>query len=242
MNIKIRKLIDLILKSDNIVFFGGAGVSTKSGIPDFRSNNGLYNKPYKYDPKLILSHDFFVENPEEFYKFYKSNICFSGCKPNITHYTLAKLEQLSKLKCIITQNVDGLHQKAGSKNVIELHGSIFKNYCTVCKKSYTLEQVQETHDIPTCDCGGIIRPHIVLYDESLSYSSKYKAITAIENCDLLIVGGTSLTVNPASSFLNYFKGENLVIINKEYTSFDSKANLVIHSSLETVFSKINQIL
>lgn len=238
MNNKIDKLKELIAKSNNIVFFGGAGVSTESGIPDFRSKDGLYNQKYRFDPETILSHKFFIENTEEFYKFYKDKMNTLTVKPNITHKTLAKLEQIGKLKCIITQNIDGLHQKAGSKNVAELHGSIHRNYCMKCKRLFDSKDVFNSAATPKCECGGTIKPDVVLYGESLNVYTCRKAIEAIENADLLIVAGTSLTVYPANSYLNCFNGSNLVIINKEETNYDSKADLVINESLGIVFEEI----
>ena len=241
MNEKIEKLKEMILKSNNIVFFGGAGVSTESGIPDFRSKDGLYNEKYKYNPEVILSHDFWLENPEEFYKFYKDKLNCLKAEPNIVHYTLAKLEQMGQLRCIITQNIDGLHQKAGSKNIAELHGSMYRNTCIKCKKKFEAEFVFNSNGIPRCECGAVIKPDVVLYDEQLSLETTKKAVQAIEECDLLIVGGTSLAVYPASSYVRCFKGQNLVIINKEETSYDKEATLVINESLGTVFSEIMKL-
>lgn len=238
MQDKIRMLRDLIKNSNDIVFFGGAGVSTESGIPDFRSKDGLYSLKYKYPPEEILSHDFFCEQPDDFYEFYRDKLNSLEVKPNITHYALAKLEELGKLKCVITQNIDGLHQKAGSKSVVELHGSILRNYCTKCKKFYGAESVFDTQDIPVCECGGIIKPDVVLYCEPLNQRSVNDALYAIEKCDLLIVGGTSLTVYPAASYVMNFRGKNLVIINKDATEYDYRANLVIKGSLGEVFSEV----
>ena len=238
MDKKIVELKNLIAESSNVVFFGGAGVSTESGIPDFRSKDGLYNQKYKYDPEIILSHEFFVENPEEFYKFYKEKMNCINIKPNITHYALAKLEKAGKLTCIVTQNIDGLHQKAGSKNVAELHGSIYKNYCMKCKKSFSAAEVFESESVPKCECSGIIKPDVVLYGEGLKANTCNNAIEAIKNADMLIVGGTSLAVYPACSYLDYFKGKNLVIINRDEVEYDCNPTLVIKSSLGEVFKEI----
>ena len=235
---KIEELKKLIEESNNIVFFGGAGVSTESGIPDFRSKDGLYNQKYKYPPELILSHDFFVSATSEFYKFYRDKMNPMGFKPNITHYKLAELEKVGKLKAVVTQNIDGLHQEAGSKNVYELHGSVHRNYCTKCKKFYDGEYVFNSTDIPLCSCGGVIKPDVVLYQEGLDDNTVSGAINAIANADLLIVGGTSLTVYPASGLINYFRGNKLVLINKTSTEFDSRADLVINESLGKVFESI----
>lgn len=229
---------DLIENSNYIVFFGGAGVSTESGIPDFRSKDGLYNQKYKYPPEKILSHSFFINNTEEFYKFYKNKLNSLKYEPNITHKKLSELEKSGKLKAIITQNIDGLHQKAGSKNVLELHGSIFRNYCIKCNKFYDANYVFNSNNVPKCECGGIIKPDVVLYEESLDNDILTEAIKHIEKADLLIVAGTSLTVYPASGLINYFNGNNLVLINKDITSYDKIANVVIHNNLSDVFKEI----
>lgn len=238
MEEKIEKLRELINKSNNIVFFGGAGVSTESGIPDFRSKDGLYNQKYDYPPEEILSHDFFINHTEEFYKFYKDKMNSLKYEPNITHIKLAKLEQEGKLKAVITQNIDGLHQKAGSKNVYELHGSVLKNYCMKCNKFYDAEYVFNSKDIPKCECGGIIKPDVVLYGETLDEYTLTKSIEMISNAELMIVAGTSLMVQPASGLLNYFRGSNLVLINRDTTPYDNIANLVINESLGKVFKNI----
>ena len=238
MEEKIEKLKKIINESNNIVFFGGAGVSTESGIPDFRSKDGLYNQKYKYPPEEILSHTFFMRETEEFYKFYKEKMNSLKYEPNITHKKLAELENEGKLKAVITQNIDGLHQKAGSKNVLELHGSVLRNYCVKCDKFYNAEYVFESEGIPKCECGGIIKPDVVLYEEGLNQEILNNSIRAIYNADLMIVAGTSLTVYPASGLINYFRGKNLVLINRDSTSFDNMANLVINESLGNVFSKI----
>lgn len=231
-------LKEYIKNSNNIVFFGGAGVSTESGIPDFRSDNGLYNQKYEYNPETILSHRFFLKNTSYFYKFYKDNMIYLDVQPNITHIKLAELENIGKLKAIITQNIDGLHQKAGSKNVMELHGSIFKNYCMQCKKDYNIYKILESDNLPLCDCGGIIKPDVVLYEEHLNQYLIECSIDAIRNADVLIVGGTSLGVYPAAGLINYYKGDKLVLINKAPTPFDNKANLIINDSLGNIFRNI----
>ena len=235
---KIQEFKELVDKSNNIVFFGGAGVSTESGIPDFRSKDGLYNQKYKYPPEEILSHEFFIENTEEFYKFYKDKMNSLKYEPNITHKKLAYLEQEGKLKAVITQNIDGLHQKAGSKNVLELHGSVLRNYCIKCNKFYGAEYVFNSEGIPKCTCGGIIKPDVVLYGESLDEEVLEKSVYAIAKADLMIVGGTSLMVSPANGLIRYFRGGNLVLINKDRTPYDNLANLVINDSLGKVMSNI----
>lgn len=238
MNEKIEKFKTLVNESNNIVFFGGAGVSTESGIPDFRSKDGLYNQKYKYPPEEILSHTFFMNNTEEFFKFYKEKMNSLKYEPNVTHIKLAELEKEGKLKAVVTQNIDGLHQKAGSKNVYELHGSVLRNYCMKCHKFYDAEYVFNSSGIPKCSCGGIIKPDVVLYEESLDEETLEKSVYAIANADLLIVAGTSLTVYPASGLINYFRGKNLVLINRDTTPFDNRADLVINESLGKVFEEI----
>lgn len=238
MEDKIEAFKQMVEKSNKIVFFGGAGVSTESGIPDFRSKDGLYNQKYKYPPEMILSHTFFIRYTEEFYKFYKEKMNSLKYEPNITHFKLAELEAEGKLDAVITQNIDGLHQKAGSKKVYELHGSVLRNYCMKCGKFYDAEYVFGSDGVPTCECGGIVKPDVVLYEEGLDNDTISGAIAKIANADLLIVGGTSLTVQPASSLINYFRGDNLVLINKDATMYDSKADLVINESLGKVFEKI----
>lgn len=233
---KLQKLID---DSESIVFFGGAGVSTESGIKDFRSVDGLYNEKYDYPPEVMLSRSFFNEHQAEFYKFYKDKLNCLDIEPNVTHKYLKKLEDSGKLKAIITQNIDGLHEKCGSKNVLLLHGTVFKNHCMMCGKEYDAEYVFNSKDIiPRCTCKGIIKPDVVLYEEPLDEEVVIKAIDAIKNCDLLIVAGTSLVVYPAASYIRYFTGKNLVIINKDSTAYDSKADLVIHDKLGNIFSKL----
>lgn len=238
MNEKIEKFKTLVNESNNIVFFGGAGVSTESGIPDFRSKDGLYNQKYKYPPEEILSHTFFINHTEEFFKFYKEKLNSLKYEPNVTHIKLAELEKEGKLKAIVTQNIDGLHQKAGSKNVYELHGSVLRNYCMKCHKFYDAEYVFNSSGVPKCSCGGIIKPDVVLYEEALDEETLEKSVYAIANADLLIVAGTSLTVYPASGLINYFRGKNLVLINRDTTPFDNRADLVINESLGKVFGEI----
>ena len=235
---KIELLQTYINNSNNIVFFGGAGVSTESGIKDFRSKDGLYNEKYKYPPEQILSHSFFYKNTKEFYKFYRDKLNCLNVLPNICHKYLVKLEREGKLKAIITQNIDNLHQKAGSTNVIELHGTIYKNYCDKCHKFYPPEYIWNTKDIPKCNCGGIIKTNVVLYEEPLNEFDILKAINYIKNSDLLIIAGTSLTVYPAASYISYFQGKHLVIINKDKTPGDNIADLVINDNLGNVFKKL----
>lgn len=239
MDEKILKFKELVEASKNIVFFGGAGVSTESGIPDFRSKDGLYNQKYDYPPEEILSHTFFVRKTAEFYKFYRDKLNSLKYEPNITHVKLAELEKAGKLKAVITQNIDGLHQKAGSQNVLELHGSVLRNYCTKCHKFYSAETVfDSTGSIPECECGGIIKPDVVLYEEPLNNEVVERSIAAIQTADLLIVAGTSLTVYPASGLIRYFRGDNLVLINRDSTPYDQNADLVINESLGKVFDNI----
>lgn len=238
MDEKIEQFKSLVKKSNNIAFFGGAGVSTESGIPDFRSKDGLYNQKYDYPPEEILSHTFFLKHTEEFYKFYKDKMNSLKYEPNITHVKLVELENKGKLKAIVTQNIDGLHQKAGSKNVYELHGSVLRNYCMKCHKFYDAEYVFNSSGIPKCSCGGIVKPDVVLYEESLNEETLENSIIAIANADMLIVAGTSLTVYPASGLINYFRGKNLVLVNRDSTPYDNRANLVINESLGKVFNEI----
>lgn len=235
---KIKELQIMINESNNIVFFGGAGVSTESGIKDFRSKDGLYNTEYKYPPEAILSHTFFTLETKEFYKFYKDKLNCTNKNPNIVHNYLVKLEKENKLKAIITQNIDGLHSKAGSNNVYELHGSIYRNYCTKCHKFYDEKAIFNSEELPFCKCGGIIKPDVVLYEEPLDNSILNKSIDAITKANMLIVAGTSLTVYPANGLINYFRGKYLVIINKDTTDYDNRANLVINEGLKEVFSKL----
>ena len=225
-----------INESNYIVFFGGAGVSTESNIPDFRSTDGLYHQEYDYPPETILSHSFYMRKPEEFYRFYRNKMLFPNAKPNRAHLALAKLEQEGKLKAVITQNIDGLHQLAGSKNVYELHGSIHRNHCMRCNRFFDAEYVKNHSVIPYCPCGGMIKPDVVLYEESLDPDVLAGAVAHISRADMLIVGGTSLQVYPAAGLINYYSGNKLVLINKTITPYDSYANLVINDSIGKVLS------
>jgi|SRR5690554_1074443 len=235
---KINKLKDIISNSNNIVFFGGAGVSTASNIPDFRSQDGLYSEQYDYPPERIISNSFFMVNPEEFYRFYKNKMVYRDAKPNYAHIALAKLEEQGKVKSIITQNIDNLHQMAGSKNVIELHGSVHRNYCMKCDKFYDLNYILDYEGVPICNCGGTIKPDVVLYEEPLNNEAMTKAIQIINQAEVFIVAGTSLTVYPAANMVRYFPGEHFVLINKEKTSYDRFADLVINDYIEKVFEEI----
>lgn len=234
----LEKLKTWVQESKRIVFFGGAGVSTESGIPDFRSVDGLYNQKFDYPPETIISHSFFLKNPEYFFRFYREKMLPLGFSPNITHKKLAQWEEAGKLSAVITQNIDGLHQKAGSRRVLELHGSVLRNYCMKCHKSYSAEYVKNSQGICRCDCGGIVKPDVVLYEESLDSQVLEKSIYAIAQCDLLIVGGTSLTVYPAAGLLRYYPGHRLVLINRDETPYDNQADLVLHESLGTVFEQL----
>lgn len=238
MEEKLERLKKIIDESSYIVFFGGAGVSTESGVPDFRSVDGLYNQKYKYPPETILSHTFFIKKPEEFYEFYKDKMLIHGVKPNAAHKALAKLEQMGKLKAVVTQNIDGLHQAAGSRNVYELHGSVHRNYCMKCKKFYDFDYVYNSEGVPRCSCGGMIKPDVVLYEEGLDEMTINESVRHISNADTLIIGGTSLAVYPAAGLIQYFKGRNLILINKSSTPMDNKADLVIQDSIGAVFSKV----
>ncbi len=234
----IKTLKDWVSGSSNIVFFGGAGVSTESGIPDFRSTDGLYHQKYDYPPETILSHSFFRTKPEEFYKFYCDKMICTDAEPNITHIKLAELEQKGKLKAVITQNIDGLHQKAGSKTVYELHGSVLRNYCMKCNKFYDINAITSSKGIPLCGCGGTIKPDVVLYEEGLDNNIIKASINAINAADILIVGGTSLAVYPAAGLLQYYNGNRLVLINKSATPLDNQADLLIQCPLGEVFSQL----
>ncbi len=227
-----------IEESRNMVFFGGAGVSTESGIPDFRSVDGLYAQKFDYPPEEIISHSFYKRDPEYFFRFYKEKMLPLGFQPNIVHNTLAKWELEGKLAAVVTQNIDGLHQKAGSKRVYELHGSVLRNYCTRCGKFYTGQFVKDAPGVPLCDCGGIVKPDVVLYEEGLEDATVEGAVRAIMQADLLMVAGTSLTVYPAAGLLRYYTGRRLVLINRDPTPYDSRADLVIHDSLGKVFEKL----
>lgn len=234
----MENLKEIINESKSVVFFGGAGVSTESGIPDFRSKDGLYNQKYKCPPEEILSHTFFMNNTDEFYKFYKDKMNSLKYKPNITHIKLAELEKIGKIKAIVTQNIDGLHQKAGSKKVLELHGSVHRNYCMKCGKFYDAEYVFNSESIPKCSCGGVIKPDVVLYEENLNEDILDEAIMQISNCDTLIVGGTSLTVYPASGLIRFYKGNKLILINKDKTPYDKLTNFIINDSLGNAFKNL----
>ena len=231
MNPSLKKLLD---QSRYAVFFGGAGVSTESGIPDFRSTDGLYHQKYPYPPETILSHSFFQHQTEEFYRFYREKMLFPKAKSNAAHLALAKLEEQGVLKAVITQNIDGLHQKAGSRNVLELHGSVYRNHCTRCGKFYGLETVLQSTGVPHCSCGGILKPDVVLYEEPLDDSVIRKAVHHIRCADLLIIGGTSLNVYPAAGFIQYFRGKHLVVINKSPTSADGQATLLFREPIGQV--------
>lgn len=233
------QLQQIINESNNIVFFGGAGVSTESGIPDFRSVDGLYNQKYDYPPEEILSHTFFNAHTEYFYDFYRDKMLVLDAEPNAAHLKLAELEHAGKLTAVVTQNIDGLHQKAGCKNVFELHGSVHRNYCTSCHKFYNAEYIKSSKGVPRCNCGGIIKPDVVLYEEGLDDNTVSGAINAIKNADCLIVAGTSLNVYPAAGFIRYFCGKYFVLINRDPTSADSMADLVIHDKVGKVLSAIN---
>ena len=238
MRAEIEQLREMIENSDNIVFFGGAGVSTESGIPDFRSVDGLYNQKYKYPPEQILSGSFFKNNPEEFYKFYHDKLVLHDVMPNKAHLKLAELEDQGKLKAVITQNIDGLHQAAGSKNVLELHGTIQRFYCTSCGKEASATDANACNGVPHCTCGGIVRPDVVLYEEQLNDSVIAEAVRYISGAEMLIVGGTSLNVYPAAGLIRYYKGKKLVLINKDSTPYDAYANLIINNKIGGVFSQI----
>lgn len=235
----LEQLQNVIDNSKRIVFFGGAGVSTESGIPDFRSVDGLYNQKYDYPPEQILSHTFFMHNTEEFYRFYRDKMLCLDKKPNKAHLKLAELERAGKLTAVVTQNIDGLHQAAGSKKVYELHGSVLRNYCMKCRKFYPAEYIKNSKGIPKCECGGVIKPNVVLYEEGLDDITVTEALRAIQTADTLIIAGTSLTVYPAAGFISYFKGDNIVLINRDETPFDSKADLVFHEKVGELLDKIN---
>lgn len=231
MSREIEQLTDIINNSDNIVFFGGAGVSTESNIPDFRSVDGLYNQKYAYPPEQILSHTFYMRRTEEFYEFYRDKMVFREAQPNKAHKALANLEKMGKLKAIVTQNIDGLHQAAGSKNVLELHGSVHRNYCTHCHKFYNLDYIMNTEGVPKCSCGGTIKPDVVLYEEGLDDQVMESAVKYISEAEVLIIGGTSLAVYPAAGLVRYFRGNHLVVINKSVTPMDNNADLVINEKI-----------
>lgn len=234
----LQVLKQWVNESKHIVAFTGAGVSTESGIKDFRSADGLYNQQFEYPPETIISHSFYLRKPEYFFRFYREKMLPLGFAPNITHRKLAQWEQEGRLDAVVTQNIDGLHQKAGSKKVYELHGSVLRNYCTRCRKFYPAEFIRDTEGVPRCSCGGIVKPDVVLYEESLEQHAIEKSVEAIYNSDMLIVAGTSLTVYPAAGFIRYYRGRRLVLINRDETPYDSQADLVIHDSLGNVLSKL----
>lgn len=234
----LQTLKQWISESRHIVFFGGAGVSTESGIPDFRSVDGLYSQKFDYPPETIISHSFYQRNPEYFFRFYREKMLPLGFAPNITHQVLARWEQEGILEAVVTQNIDGLHQKAGSRKVYELHGSVLRNYCTRCGKFYDAQFVKDAPGIPRCTCGGIVKPDVVLYEESLNQQVLEASVAAIARADLLIVGGTSLTVYPAAGLIRYYHGSRLVLINRDPTPYDQQADLVLHQRLGDVFSQL----
>jgi len=241
VNSEITKLKEIINESNNIVFFGGAGVSTESNIPDFRSENGIYNavNQYGYPPETMLSHSFFISHTDVFFDYLRKNLIYTEAKPNNAHIGLAKLEKEGKLKAVVTQNIDNLHQMAGSKTVYELHGTLYKNYCTKCNKTFNIDYIMNKDGIPHCDkCNGIVRPDVVLYGEGLDDTTVYNAIMAIQKADVLIVGGTSLNVYPAAGLIDYYKGNKLVLINKSTTPYDKRANIIIRDSIGEVFKEI----
>lgn len=235
---KMDLLRQWVQDASRMVFFGGAGVSTESGIPDFRSVDGLYSQKFEYPPEAIISHSFYLRNPEYFFRFYREKMLPLGFEPNITHRKLAQWEAEGRLAAVVTQNIDGLHQKAGSKRVYELHGSVLRNYCTKCGKFYPAEFVKNSTGVPRCTCGGTVKPDVVLYEESLDESTLEKSVAAISNADLLIVAGTSLTVYPAAGLVRYYRGNRLVLINRDETPYDRYADLVFHESLGSVFSQL----
>lgn len=238
MDEAVKELKEIIDGSDNIVFFGGAGVSTESGVPDFRSEDGLYHQQYKYPPEQILSHTFYMRMPEEFFRFYKDKLLITGVKPNKAHIKLAELEKKGKLKAVITQNIDGLHQAAGSKEVLELHGSVHRNYCEKCGKFYDFDYMANTQGVPVCSCGGRIKPDVVLYEEGLDMGIMQKAVDYISNADVLIIGGTSLAVYPAAGLIDYYRGNKLVLINKSATPRDRQADLVVQGAIGEILDQI----
>ncbi len=234
----LQTLKQWISESKRIVFFGGAGVSTESGIPDFRSVDGLYNQKFDYPPETIISHSFYLSNPEYFFRFYREKMLPLGYAPNVTHRVLARWEQEGRLAAVVTQNIDGLHQKAGAKNVYELHGSVLRNYCQRCRKAFSAEFIKNASGIPKCDCGGTVKPDVVLYEEQLDADTIQGSVQAIADADLLIVAGTSLTVYPAAGLIDYYRGQRLVLINRDATPRDNRANLVFHCSLGDIFSQL----
>lgn len=235
---KIEELKQIVTESSNIAFFGGAGVSTESGIPDFRSVDGLYNQKYQYPPEMMVSHSFYCSHPKDFFDFYRNKMIALEAKPNAAHRKLAQLEKDGKVKAVITQNIDGLHYAAGSKEVMELHGSVHRNYCEKCHKFYPVEYIVEAEGVPKCDCGGTVKPDVVLYEEGLDYETMQKAVAHIRNAEVLIIGGTSLAVYPAAGFIDYFKGKHLVVINMDKTNKEVDADLVINERIGQVFERI----
>lgn len=233
-----EKLKEIIEKTDNIVFFGGAGVSTESGIPDFRSVDGLYNQKYEYPPETILSHTFYRRNPEEFFRFYRDKMLCPDALPNAAHRKLAQWEQEGKLKAVVTQNIDGLHQQAGSRNVLELHGSVLRNYCESCRRFYDVSYILHSHGVPKCSCGGCIKPDVVLYEEGLDNGILTRAVEYISRADVLLIGGTSLAVYPAAGLIDYYRGNKLVLINKTPTSRDKEADLVVQGSIGEILASL----
>lgn len=238
MEDKVARLQEIIDVHENIVFFGGAGVSTESGIPDFRSQDGLYHQKYDYPPETILSHTFFMRRPEEFYKFYRDKMLCDTAKPNAAHMKLAELEKCGKLKAVITQNIDNLHQMAGSRKVLELHGSVYRNYCMKCGKFYDFSYIKNSTGVPRCECGGMVKPDVVLYEEGLDNQTLTDSVRAISQAQVLIIGGTSLAVYPAASLIDYFRGDCLVVINKAPTPRDCNADLLLKDPIGQVFSQI----
>ncbi|MBO4456977.1 MAG: NAD-dependent protein deacylase [Butyrivibrio sp.] len=238
MDEAVKELKKLIDGSDNIVFFGGAGVSTESGVPDFRSEDGLYHQKYKYPPEQILSHTFYMRMPEEFFRFYKDKLLITGVKPNKAHLKLAELEKQGKLKAVITQNIDGLHQAAGSKEVLELHGSVHRNYCEECGKFYDFDFMAQAEGVPKCSCGGRIKPDVVLYEEGLDMGVMQRAVDYISHADVLIIGGTSLAVYPAAGLIDYYRGNKLILINKSATPRDRQADLVVQGPIGEILDQI----
>ena len=234
----LERLQQWVRESSRIVFFGGAGVSTESGIPDFRSVDGLYRQKFEYPPETIISHSFYLKNPEYFFRFYREKMLPLGFEPNITHRKLAQWEQEGRLQAVVTQNIDGLHQRAGSRKVYELHGSVLRNYCTRCGTFYPAEFVKNAAGVPRCTCGGTVKPDVVLYEEGLDQEVIAKSVQAIRSADLLIVGGTSLTVYPAAGLIQYYRGNRLVLINRDATPYDDQADLVLHENLGEVFSQL----
>lgn len=238
MNSNAETLRSWVAESRNLVFFGGAGVSTESGIPDFRSTDGLYHQKFDYPPETILSHSFFLRHTEYFFRFYREKMLVLDVEPNAAHKKLAEWEREGKLRAVVTQNIDGLHQKAGSKQVYELHGSVLRNYCTRCGKFHTAEFIRDSEGVPKCTCGGTVKPDVVLYEEGLDQTTIEKSVMAIHNADLLIVAGTSLTVYPAAGLINYYRGNRLVLINRDPTPYDHQADLVLHETLGKIFSQL----